>query len=140
MSIKTLYVSKYMDTFDFLSMMAMEKSAITVIYISDEFPEDGADSSIPDLLDALVTATEGSEGQSFDYCEDDNPFEQYSATGQCRNESIHDLLWALAYTLTDNGVEQILVTERTCTTQVLPFCYVHFRLGLAFALKQALVE
>ena len=110
----------------------MEKSAITVIYLDEGIAPKASEIPITEFLDALADGTRRACGR--DEAEVDitlDPYHRYSEAGECPNASVHAALWGLAYEIKEDYGETRLVRERSKVEQVLPHCYVLFRLHLA---------
>ena len=133
LSIKTMYVSNKTDCFDFIAILAMEKSAITVIYLDEGIEPKESEIPITEFLNALVDGTRtasGREDLELDGTQD--PYHKYSETGVCPNKSVYLALWGLAYEVMDDFGDMRVVRERNKVEQVLPHCYVFCRLNLAY--------
>ena len=83
MGIKSLFVSKETDCFDFISVLAMEKTAITVIYLDEGIAPKASEIPITEFLDALADGTRRANGREeveVDMTQD--PYHKYSEGGR----------------------------------------------------------
>ena len=128
LNLKTLYVGKDTCSFDFLALLAMEKSFAVVIYVNDDIAPTAGHDSVPQLLMALAHASVSAMADNENTNEDFDPFHDYSAFGDHPNRSIYSILWAITFqTMYNPSDGHEAWGMASYTKQVLPSCFVFTR-------------